>query len=284
MSELVSVECANGQKLPYIGFVEVDLELDVSTDVQPLKPLQAMMLVVPTTMYSQKVPVLLGTNTLQPLVESAKEVYGDRYMELTRSSTPLELVFRCLSMRERELSRCEGRFAVVKSVSRSSIVVPRNCSSIIYGKPSKQIPIVQCSAMIVQAEKSHIPQGVEISPLIVNYRPDVAEIPVVVHNHTQQSVLIQPNMILCELQQVEVQDPAVGRCHRLGADHGERSSEQDSFLSQFSLPNLDPEDLQNLQTLLCRYRHIFSEDEFDIGRTSTVSHKIELNEETPIRQ
>ena len=184
LNKLLTIECANGQSLPYIGFVEIDLELDVPSDVALSEPLSVMMLVVPTTPYGSQVPVLLGTNVLRPLIERYKEMFGNRYTDVTRYSSSLELVFRCMNVHEKELSRHEGRISVLKCITSSPVVVHPNGSVVVSGRPVKRVPVGQCSAMVVPAERSVFSRGVEISPLLIRYDNEVQEVPVVVQETT----------------------------------------------------------------------------------------------------
>ena len=57
---LLSVSVASGEKLPYSGYVEVELKVPFEDG----KSFPVPLLVVPTTEYHSKVPVVVGTNIL----------------------------------------------------------------------------------------------------------------------------------------------------------------------------------------------------------------------------
>lgn len=59
LSDILSIECADGQPLPYLGYVEVELSVG---GVTGLEPKDCILLVVPDTQYSTTTPVILGTN------------------------------------------------------------------------------------------------------------------------------------------------------------------------------------------------------------------------------
>lgn len=64
ISGILEIECADGKSLPYLGFVEADLRV-VGI---PLDHVQhCLLLVVPESKYSEKVPILIGTNILTEL-------------------------------------------------------------------------------------------------------------------------------------------------------------------------------------------------------------------------
>jgi hypothetical protein len=69
IKELLRIECADGQELPYEGFIEVDLTILGSrgTHSKDSKLHNCLFLVVPDSNYNSAVPVLIGTNILSSL-------------------------------------------------------------------------------------------------------------------------------------------------------------------------------------------------------------------------
>ena len=70
----LDIEGAGGHKLPYSGYIEVDLIVPGITN-----PVSCLMLVVPDTRYAQKVPVILGTNVLELMMNTVEQEHGVRY-------------------------------------------------------------------------------------------------------------------------------------------------------------------------------------------------------------
>lgn len=71
---MLQIECANGESLPYLGFVEVDFE----SDGIPIKNAQtSIFLIVPDTTYNLKTPILVGTNILRHLIGNCRENFGE---------------------------------------------------------------------------------------------------------------------------------------------------------------------------------------------------------------
>ena len=62
LKDLLHVACANGDTLPYTGYVILEIGIPQSQET-----LTALCLVAPDTEYNQRVPVLLGTNVLGSL-------------------------------------------------------------------------------------------------------------------------------------------------------------------------------------------------------------------------
>ena len=76
LQEIINIECAGGQMLPYDGYIEADLSL---ADQKEGTKSTFLFLVVPETEYNSEVPLLLGTNALRPLMESYKEKHGTQF-------------------------------------------------------------------------------------------------------------------------------------------------------------------------------------------------------------
>ena len=66
LNELVKIECADGNALPYNGYIEVLIN---TPGIENSKEQLCLLLVVPNTEYNQNTPVLLGTNILSHLLK-----------------------------------------------------------------------------------------------------------------------------------------------------------------------------------------------------------------------
>lgn len=77
LKNILKVECADGNTLPYSGYVEVNL---LPIGVQSAKEQPCLFLVVPNTDFNLKTPVLLGTNVLESIMLSCKDDFGDRFL------------------------------------------------------------------------------------------------------------------------------------------------------------------------------------------------------------
>ena len=82
-------------------------------------------LVIPNSDYHQKVPVLLGTNILSTIMKDFEKIYRKRYLQTAKLTTPWFSPFRCMLLRERELTK-NNRLALVKSAEKNRIIIPPN--------------------------------------------------------------------------------------------------------------------------------------------------------------
>ena len=75
IDQLLKIECADGQPLPYLGNIKADIAIP-GISKSTLQP--CLLLVVPQTNYSATTPILLGTNFLSSLLETCgKQVASD---------------------------------------------------------------------------------------------------------------------------------------------------------------------------------------------------------------
>lgn len=131
--------------------------------------------------------------------------------------------------------------------------------------------------MLSPTARSRIPTDLDIEPSVITY--DTAEnapIPVHVSNITTNTVTINPRALLCEVQQVSIQN-----FQRKG-----QLSEASDVFSQVNLPRdeLSEDQLQKVQGLISKFESLFSKGDTDIGYCPYVEHRIELNDESPFKQ
>jgi hypothetical protein len=112
LNELLHIECADGEALPYAGYIEANVSCNGIGGVDKTA-VPCLLLVVPDSKYNSRVPLLLGTNILETLLDTTRERHGPRYLQTAKLTTPWYLAFRCMSLRERDLRRNQNRLAWV---------------------------------------------------------------------------------------------------------------------------------------------------------------------------
>ena len=95
-------------------------------------------LVTPDTNYSNKTPVLLGTNILDELMDNCKIIHGQQYLQCANLQTPWFLAFKAITVRDRELRRNKNRLAIVRCAENTNIILGPNESRYIHGYTDKK--------------------------------------------------------------------------------------------------------------------------------------------------
>ena len=130
--------------------------------------------------------------------------------------------------------------------------------------------------MLSPTVNSHIPADLDIEPSVITY--DTARttpIPVHVSNITINTVQVRPHALLCEIQQVKVENfPETNL------------SEESDIIDQVDFPRdeFTQEQIQQIQRLLSDFDTLFSKGDTDIGYCPFVEHRIEFDDERPFKQ
>ncbi len=128
LEEILEIECADGNFLPYTGYIEASVSIPSIADEAEHT---TILLVIPDTEYNRRVPVLLGTNVLRPLMDMCQQQNGPRYLQTVARSTPWWLTFRSIHVEDKALDRTEGRLGLVKSAHRDTVIIPKNGSAMV---------------------------------------------------------------------------------------------------------------------------------------------------------
>lgn len=204
LDDIVKIKCADRGNMPYLGYIQVTISTE---DINSPNTNDCLMLVVPTTDYSKKVPAIIGTNFIKNIMNCVKQQNGERFLQNTQMKTPWYLAFRCVTLREKELNRNRNILGIVKSAENHSIIIPPNKEVTITGFIDRQIPYQPVCAVLQKTSESVIPDDLDISPSLVSYKyKDNYEVDVNISNITTRTVKIPPKALLCELHPVLIED------------------------------------------------------------------------------
>ena len=283
LDDMLRIECANGDMLPYDGYVEVDIAVPgITKREQPM-----LLLVVPDTNYNQRVPLLLGTNVLGRLMQSCQDKHGVQFLQRASLSTPWYSSFRSLCHQQREVRRSGGKLGLIKCAATEAVQLLPNQRLVVPGFTSDKVGGFDSWAMMHPTEKSCLPEGVEVTPFLVSLTGTSDVFQVELSNPTKSRVILQPSAVLCELQQVDIPDGEATSDQKTHTDQKDDEDDwQDRFLKSFHLEetDLEDDDVERVKNLLLEFQDIFSQGEFDIGHTQTVKHKIRLTDDVPFKQ
>lgn len=127
IGELLWVECANGQEIPYLGYVEVAITLPGSLPTE--FKLYAPVLIVPDTPYNQRVPCCVGTNVIQLCVKQGREEFGQNFADSNEIAPVWHLAYT--SMQTPFTPDRNGKVGPAIIASKRAIKVPANAAIIV---------------------------------------------------------------------------------------------------------------------------------------------------------
>jgi len=269
----LDIEGAGGHKLPYLGYIEVELAVPTLN----IEPISCLILVTPDTNYSQTVPVILGTNILKRVMGNIEGKYGSRFQQTTQMPDVWYFTFRCMKIHSRETAKQNGRLAIIRCADRKKIMIPVNTTVSIDARCDK-ITSTSTGVGITQMwSESTIPGGLSVTPSLVNVQ-DETLMSVELSNLSSTPVVIAPGSILCQVQSCELVDDI-----QLKA---EDDTQAESWINKIHLNRSILNDSQQsmAHALISQWHEVFSKHDLDVGFTGLVKHGIQLNDCAPFKQ
>ena len=264
----LDIEGAGGHNLPYSVYIETEV-----TVPGLLNNVNCLMLIVPDTRYAKRVPVILGTNVLTPVMETARSEFGIKFQQKANLSGSWHLVFRCMCIQHREAQRANGRLCIVKSAVTHRVVIPSNSTVTPDGKFDKMLTMPSCLCVMQHYDDSTLPADVDVTPALVNYDHHDTSIPVQVSNLTTSPVVISPNSVICQLQACDLDMEMESMRQELPGRYNSDTLNENIDLTESVLT----------EDQATRVRQFLGEWS-DIGFTSVVKHKINLTDDQPFKQ
>jgi len=188
---ILDIEGATGHTLPYDGYIEAKLQIPGLNNMDQ----DTLLLVVPDTNFNSNVPVIIGTNIIQPL----QTLVGNA--QRRRLDNAWTSAFHCLSLQETQIRRHDGRLALLKSANKIRIVIPPNKTISVACLVDRKFSLQNCCAIIQASTESTLPDYIKIAPVVIDYGYHLDNtIPVLITNHSSHPVYIHFRKIVAELQ------------------------------------------------------------------------------------
>ena len=264
----LDIKCADGLTLPYLGYIEVSVELPCTDQGPMFVPL----LVVPTTEYNRTVPLIVGTNVIRQFKDyssNSKEV--PEAWQSAISSISNSQVGRVKSTTKLTLQPME-----VKTVTG-------------FVRKSENVE----SAITEPLENGNMTK-VTVCPKIVslNNRGTTARVPVRIFNMSAKVVTLPSKSDLCHLSEVKVlRSPSFAKRESIKTEtvhlNQQTVNEEELFDSkgiQLDDSILTPEQKERVRHFLAKWQDVFSKSPTDLGCTNLVEHEIHLDNEQPFKE
>ena len=130
--------------------------------------MECLFLVVNDTDYHSTVPVLIGTNILSMFLKDTRDRFAVRFLQKTCLYMPWYLAFRCMTLRERELSHRSHVLALVRSEELKPITIRNNCSIVVNGYLYDEVPYHPVFGMLTPTRDSSISNDLDIEPSVLS--------------------------------------------------------------------------------------------------------------------
>ena len=195
VGDLLRIEGAGGQEVPFIGYIEASLTINLHSTT-PGFDVPCLLLVVPETSYNRRVPVIVGTNVIKSCQEERSSSHHD-------CITAWSLAFSHLVARDRFFHQSSP--LNVKATNISPLTVEAHQTTVLWGAVRTKPGIGKFDAYTESSANSSISSSLTVIPCVVSIADQnkLQHIPVQITNTSDRPVRIHPKSIICGLHSVD---------------------------------------------------------------------------------
>lgn len=271
LHELLHVEGAAGQNVPYLGYIETTVTFPKDF-VGSILTVPTLALIVPDVRPGFPTSILIGMNTLEALYDQFRE---SDYSSFLPNVSGYRAVLQTLQVTFQQ--SCSDPLGVVTLLSKCPVLVPAGHAVLLKGSAKVSAPTSQYA--VVQHPELGLPGGLCVSSCLVAVQArSPHQVPVMVRNESEQDVYIPPLTIIAELGAYEC---VVSEQHVTSLPGQEVNSSPLVF--NFGESPLSLGWKNRITTKLSAMSNVFSHHDLDFGCTSQVKHHINLHDNTPFK-
>lgn len=197
LNDLLEVEAANGQDVPYLGYVEVNITFPKSSlglDIE----VPTLALIVPD-MRSTLSSVLIGTNALDVLYEQ----YSTTTPQISQSLPyGYRVVLKTLEMRQRQ--SVDSSLGVVRQFSKESETIGPGQTKVVERSVNCRTLNIGKWVVVEPPKSSSLPGGIMVTNGLASLPPKLPRcIPVILKNESDHDITISPKSVIAEVNAIQ---------------------------------------------------------------------------------
>ena len=169
IDDLLRVEGAGGQDVPFLGYIEVKIVFPSGTNATDTREHNVVVLVVPSTEYNKRVPLIIGTNLIEECRSKCKEIYGAQFLCQSSISEPWRLAYKYLNEIDR-ISNKGGRLGCVRAHLKNAVTIQPQQSKIIRGLTKKLRRGNWYSAVVEAPTVGVLPAGLIVHDMFISVK------------------------------------------------------------------------------------------------------------------
>ena len=269
LRDILEVEGAGGQNVPYLGYVEVSIQFPENITGKA-ELVSTLALVVPDCRSSAECPALLGTNI--PLI---RNIYSTCH---TKQNTDM--------------------VGKVKLQCKKAIVIPPGEKRVLSGYV-RRVPTHKGGPLLVEpSTQSSLPSGLSFCSYVMSSPQQTCfKVPILLKNETAHNITVPPNHSVAELSIPHSLSPLSTSSDKVEEDQvsqplssaAERTTvgstnHTDTITFDFADSSLPEEWKERITKKLNSIPEVFASGDLDYGHTTAVKHKIRLSDPTPFKQ
>lgn len=273
LHELLEIEAANGQDVPYLGYIEVNVTFPKSALGVEIE-VPTLALIVPD-MRSTSSSVLIGTNTLDILYDLYSSAAPQDCQSLPYG---YKVVLKTLEMRHRQ--QVDLSHAVVRLSSKDPETISPGQTKVLAGSVTCRIPDVGKWVVVETPKTSSLPGGIMVTNGLVSLPPHSPRcIPVIVKNESDHDIIISPKSVIAELNAIQSVQPVTTS----NSDTPTKPDQKPKTSFDFGNSPISNDWKKRITEKLNSMPDVFAQHDLDFGRTDKIKHHIKLSDETPFK-
>lgn len=275
----LQLRAANGLAIPYIGYLELDVEL-----CGKVMPHCGILVVKDPPGIASSVPGILGMNVIRRCYRELFGAYGPSFVDSPFvSQAPGPVVTALQRCHQSSTQAPGGPTGTVRVRGKQVVRIPGGVMKLVAGTCSQQF---SGQGVLFEPPESGLPAGLLASPCLVQVVRGTVYVPVV--NVGTTEVLLYPRTSLGILGVAQVVslpagvtevEPTLVTISSLAAVPS--ISDRIESLDLSALPD---QEQTGVRSLLYKYQSVFSAHDGDLGCTNLISHDIPLLDDVPVRQ
>lgn len=293
VGDLLHIEGAAGQVVPYLGYIEVEVQFPKSV-CGTGKKFTVLALVSPDQSHNEKVPLLVGTNILRHLIQDCKKKGGSQFLRSLPIKAEWASVYSDCCKKVRSHTR--GQVLRVKLGSKFPVHVRPDEVCILRGICHSRSSKGGFRAIVEEPQQNSVPGGLFILDQVVHVQPvSCNRFKLAVRNVSSKSVTLLPKAVIAECVPIDWAIPLTSTTitkasstkfsMRVAQAEGPFPTNSFDFELDFENSPMPPEYRQRvLKRILTEVPQVFAKHDLDVGTMSGVSHHIELDPHVPFKE
>ena len=291
LQSILQIEGSGSLEVPYLGYVEVQLELP---EVKAFNHL--LLLIVPDSAHTQCTPLTLGTLHINMAIKMAtKRELGNLNKQWQRCSVAMRLSMRELQVVDVEEAQIVSQLDRSVKLAKDVIMGPLETvetKGILWKTPNhyKRMNIVVDE---LPGQKSY--RYIVVVAQLEILKAGSDRVPMVLQNLTSRTLRLKKGMNVAHVEASQVvpslEEPAEEeKAHENSSGKvpmGERNERMSKILQQLDLKGIGSwmEQQQHLvRKMLEEYQHLFALSLNELSRTSLVQHEIKFSDSRPLKK
>lgn len=274
LHDLLEVEGANGQAVPYLGYIEMTVVFPQALLGVPIE-VPTLALVVPNVRGNSQSFVLIGTNTMDVLYDKYSD---DESTDYQPAHYGYQAVIKVLKLRRRQASDSYG---MVKIQGKKPEVIPAGKTVVIEGMAVAKNFQSEKTVVVEHPSSSSMPGGLIVQSYLVDLPNQRRfKLPVILSNVSEHDVVLPAG---CRLADISSYQRVLSLQHCVNESTNGETPPKSNVHFNFGDSPIPCEWKERIVQQLHSMPEVFAQHDLDFGRTDKVAHRIKLSDESPFK-